>query len=35
MVMKNEGDGKEAINQALSGIAAIRGHFKFECAVSL
>jgi hypothetical protein len=29
------GVGKEAINQHLSGIVAIRGYFKFERAVSL
>ncbi len=29
------GDGKEAINQVLSGIAAIGGYFKFERADSL
>jgi hypothetical protein len=32
---KLEGVGKEAINQHLSGIAAIGGYFKFERAVSL
>jgi hypothetical protein len=29
------GLGKEAINQHLSGIVAIRGYFKFERGVSL
>ncbi len=29
------GTGRGAINQVLSGIAAIGGYFKFECAVSL
>jgi hypothetical protein len=31
MVTKNEGVGKETINQILSGIVAIGGYFKFEC----
>ncbi len=32
---KIRGDGKGAINQVLSGIAAIGGYLKFERAVSL